>query len=142
MLDTGSLGWSDAAGHDRSRSITIGGSVSLPVGGGNNDSGPGSNLPLPSMPFETASLDYSKTDREQVTRATIGAPNGSTAITVRETPAQNLSELNSDLAKAQEITKDTKASVRVYIDMNAINEIANGLPTIGAGLEQLGEGYR
>ena len=72
----------------------------------------------------------------------MAAPNGSTTITVRDTPAQDLSQLNQDLAKAQELTKDTKSSVRVYVDRQAIEEIANGLPTIGAGLEELSDGLQ
>jgi filamentous hemagglutinin len=61
-------------------------------------------------------------DRRQINRATIGEGE----IIIRSDPDAGLEGLNRDLAKAQEITRDEKASVTVYIDSAAIEEIMSG----------------
>ncbi|WFS63380.1 hemagglutinin repeat-containing protein [Pseudodesulfovibrio thermohalotolerans] len=66
--------------------------------------------------------DYSSHDRRQINRATIGEGE----IIIRSDPDAGLEGLNRDLAKAQEITKDEKTSVTVYIDSAAIEEIMSG----------------
>ncbi|BCS88789.1 hypothetical protein PSDVSF_20310 [Pseudodesulfovibrio sediminis] len=65
-------------------------------------------------------------DRRQINRATIGEGE----IIIRSDPAAGLEGLNRDLAKAQEITKNEKTSVTVYIDSAAIEEIAGGFKGI------------
>ncbi|WP_373869065.1 hypothetical protein, partial [Desulfovibrio psychrotolerans] len=68
----------------------------------------------------SVSVDYSSKDRRQINRATIGEG----TIIIRSDPNAGLEGLNRDLARAQEITKDSETVVSVYIDPAAIKEIA------------------
>ncbi|XXJ18188.1 hypothetical protein ACR42D_01255 [Desulfovibrio caledoniensis] len=65
-------------------------------------------------------------DRRQINRATIGEGE----IIIRSDPDAGLEGLNRDLAKAQEITRDEKTSVTVYVDLSAIDEVASGFKGI------------
>jgi hypothetical protein len=67
----------------------------------------------------TLSGSYDSHDKRQVNRATIGAG----TIIIRSDPSQGLAGLNRDLARAQELTKDSQTSVTVYVDPAAIKEI-------------------
>jgi type II secretory pathway pseudopilin PulG len=70
----------------------------------------------------TLSGSYDAHDKRQINRATIGEG----TIIIRSDPAQGLAGLNRDLKKAQELTKDSKTSVTVYVDPAAIKEAAGG----------------
>lgn len=75
-------------------------------------------------PIETATVSgsYDSHDKRQENRATIGAG----TIIIRSDPTQGLAGLNRDLQKAQELTKDSQTSVKVYVDAAAIKEVASG----------------
>ncbi|WP_181905532.1 hypothetical protein, partial [Aestuariispira insulae] len=64
-------------------------------------------------------------EKEQATRATVAAPNGDVTIEVRADPDQDLSDLNSDLAKAQEVTKDERTNVNLYVSGESIRTVAD-----------------
>ena len=102
-LDTGSLTFGDIQDKDSGSSTQAGVSGSL------------------GKPLETATVqaDYQSHDKRQANRATIGKGE----IIIRSDPAKGLEGLNRDLQKAQEITKDSKTSVKVFIDTAAIKTI-------------------
>jgi len=83
----------------------------------------------------SVSVDYSSKDRRQINRATIGEG----TIIIRSDPNAGLEGLNRDLARAQEITKDSETVVSVYIDPAAIKEIASGFEGIRSDLRKIAE---
>ena len=58
---------------------------------------------------------------------------------IRSDPTQGLEGLNRDIAKAQELTKNEKVSVTVYVDSTSIKELASGFEGTIEGVEKLGE---
>ncbi|AMD90508.1 hemagglutinin repeat-containing protein [Desulfovibrio fairfieldensis] len=95
-LNTGTLTHSNL--HDSNRSESISGG--LGVGGLMN------NL--------VTSLDYSKTDQEQINRATVGDG----LIITRDGSVDSLTSLNRDTGLAQEMTQDDKIRMGIYFDSN------------------------
>ncbi|MFR8275691.1 MAG: hypothetical protein ACLU98_04890, partial [Desulfovibrio fairfieldensis] len=95
-LNTGTLTHSNL--HDSNRSESISGG--LGVGGLMN------NL--------VTSLDYSKTDQEQINRATVGDG----LIITRDGSVDSLTSLNRDTGLAQEMTRDDKIRMGIYFDSN------------------------
>ncbi|WP_147820172.1 hemagglutinin repeat-containing protein [Salidesulfovibrio onnuriiensis] len=85
----------------------------------------------------TASGDYSSKDKEQINRATIGKG----TIIIRSDPDAGLEGLNRDLAKAQEITKDSETVVKVYVDPATIKDIASGGKALQENAEKLVEQF-
>ncbi len=147
-LDTNTLTYADIKDHDKASNINIGVSVSGSYGGGGystqkswgellgTDSGGGKPATgaagskdggnkdgdkFQAVPT-AGSIDYSARDRQQINRATIGEG----TIIIRANPDAGLEGLNRDLARAQEITKDSETVVSVYIDPAVIREIADG----------------
>ena len=116
-LNTGSLTYSDI--QDKNKQENISANIGL------------------SGRLENASLsgDYGKTDQEQINRATVGQG----TVIIRSDPAQGLEGLNRDIAKAQELTKNEKVSVTVYVDSTSIKELASGFAGTIEGVENLGE---
>jgi filamentous hemagglutinin len=76
---------------------------------------------------------YDSHDSQQVNRATIGEG----TIVIRSDPTQGLEGLNRDLKRAQEITKNSKTSVKVYVDPAAIKEVLSGFGTTKASFKAL-----
>ena len=72
-------------------------------------------------------------DRQQVNRATIGEG----TIIIRSDPSQGLEGLNRDLKRAQELTKDSKTTVKVYVDPATIKEIAGGFEGVTDDFKKL-----
>ena len=95
-LNTGTLTHSNL--HDSNRSESLSGG--LGVGGLMN------NL--------VTSLDYSKTDQEQINRATVGDG----LIITRDGSVDSLTSLNRDTGLAQEMTRDDKVRMGIYFDSN------------------------
>ena len=95
-LNTGTLTHSNLQDSNRSESISGG----LGVGGLMN------NL--------VTSLDYSKTDQEQINRATVGDG----LIITRDGSVGSLTSLNRDTGLAQEMTQDDKIRMGIYFDSN------------------------
>lgn len=149
-LDTDTLTYADIKDHDKASNINIGVSVSGSYGGGGystqkswgellgTDSGGGKPTAgtagskdgdnkdgdkFQAVPT-SGTIDYSARDRRQINRATIGEG----AIIIRSNPDAGLEGLNRDLARAQEITKDSETVVSVYIDpaaMRAVIDLLN-----------------
>ncbi|MCZ4283176.1 hypothetical protein O4H49_20530, partial [Kiloniella laminariae] len=69
---------------------------------------------------------YENAEKEQITRATVAAPNGDATITIRANPGQGIEGLNNALEKAQEITKDKKTKVKVYVSGESLAEVVSG----------------
>ncbi len=84
---------------------------------------------------KTLDGNYGSKDRRQINRATIGEGE----IIIRSDPDAGLEGLNRDLEKAQEITKDEKTSVTVYVDKAAAKEVLNGGKGIVEGFEKTSE---
>lgn len=64
---------------------------------------------------------------------------GQGTVIIRSDPTQGLEGLNRDIAKAQELTKNEKVSVTVYVDSTSIKELASGFEGTIEGVEKLGE---
>jgi filamentous hemagglutinin len=132
-LDTDTLTYKDIYDHDKAENqqASLSGSISA-ENEKNNERTTGED----GNPYAgTAEGSYSSHDRQQITRATIGEGE----IIIRSDPAAGLEGLNRDLEKAQEITKDEKTSVTVYIDSAAIAEVASGGAGIVEGFENTGK---
>ncbi len=84
---------------------------------------------------KTLDGNYGSKDRRQINRATIGEGE----IIIRSNPDAGLEGLNRDLEKAQEITKDEKTSVTVYVDSAAVDEVLNGFEGIEENLKKTAE---
>ncbi|WP_419785530.1 hemagglutinin repeat-containing protein [Pseudodesulfovibrio sp.] len=157
-LDTDTLTYKDIYDHDKASNYQASVSVSKSAENAENSKNrQGSdNKHAPASPQEGASKDggkdakqegnpYSGTldgsasshDRRQINRATIGEGE----IIIRSDPDAGLEGLNRDLAKAQEITKDEKTSVSVYIDGAAIDEVASGGAGIKGNIKKLVDAY-
>jgi len=133
-LDTDTLTYKDILDHDSTDQFQL--NLSASTGwGGNNKEKPNKTNPDGSPFSETIDGSYSSSDREQINRATIGEGE----IIIRSDPDAGLEGLNRDLAKAQEITKDEKSSVTVYIDSAAIKEVLSGFKGIKSNLKNMGE---
>ena len=117
--------YKDIKDHDSTEQFQLNLSAST-AWGGNGDKKADKTNPDGSPLSETIDGTYSSSDREQINRATIGEGE----IIIRSDPDAGLEGLNRDLAKAQEITKDEKSSVTVYIDSAAIKEVASGFKGI------------
>ena len=112
-LDTGTLGFSDLTDYDKSHADS--GQVGLTTPGAAGK-----------MPGVTLQGSYASHDTEQKTRATLGEGE----IVIRDEKkqqeiekagkTQELASINRDMTKAQEITKDERAGVKVYASSNAI----------------------
>ena len=96
--------------------------------GNNNNGGSGEDSSildsLAALPTIEGGLQSS--EKEQVTRATIAAPNGKTNIIIRTNPDQGLEGLNQAFEKAQEITRDEKTSVEIFVSGESLAEVASG----------------
>ncbi|MGB5396471.1 MAG: hemagglutinin repeat-containing protein, partial [Gammaproteobacteria bacterium] len=113
-METGSLSYSDIEDHDYYQStqanIGINTSQSTAASGetGSEDSNNNKQLAVDSFGYQDATIQ-----REQITRATIGAGN----IAVREdieTGKDSLAGINRDLSNAQVITKDESSDTDLY----------------------------
>ncbi|NHZ45285.1 hemagglutinin repeat-containing protein [Nitratidesulfovibrio liaohensis] len=158
-LDTNTLTYKDIQDHDKASNINIGVSVSGSYGGGGystqkswgellgTDSGGGKPTTgaagskdgdnkdgdkFQAVPT-AATIDYSARDRRQVNRATIGEG----TIIIRSNPDAGLEGLNRDLARAQEITRDSETVVSVYIDPAVLREIKDGFGGITGDLKKI-----
>jgi filamentous hemagglutinin len=69
---------------------------------------------------------YNNQDREQITRATIAAG----TIIARDAPNRDLSDLNRDLAAAQEITRDHSDGLDLYGSRGSVTKIASPTQTL------------
>ena len=106
-LDTGTLGFSDITDYDKATQMSGQVGLTTPGAGGK-------------MPGVTLQGSYASHDTEQKTRATIGEGE----IVIRDEKkqqeiekagkTQELASINRDVTKAQEITKDERAGVKVY----------------------------
>ncbi len=125
-LETGTFGFTDIYDNDEAKDN----SLNLSINGGSEGIG-----------GVTVSGDLSNHDQEQTTFATVAG--GEVVVTDEEAQAEldgpDPDEVNTDLDTAQTTTKDETNSATVYIDSNAIQEIAQGLPTINEALSNLDE---
>ncbi|WP_174233655.1 hemagglutinin repeat-containing protein, partial [Kiloniella sp. EL199] len=125
-LDTETFDYSDIQDHDNYKNVN--GSISGSIGVGGGDSGDSASPDLLDRiaALPTIEGSYENAEKEQITRATVAAPNGDATITIRANPGQGIEGLNNALEKAQEITKDKKTKVKVYVDGAAIAEVVSG----------------
>ncbi|WP_347332729.1 hemagglutinin repeat-containing protein [Marinimicrobium locisalis] len=123
-FSTGTLGYTHLEDHDKESGtfaqvgVSTGGSAGANANTGAPESAPGGSA-------NVAYTDRDK-DREQITRATLGDG----AITVRDNPNQDLSDLNRDTDKAQEVLKDKDDTTDVYVSTNSV-EAVKGLAEKG-----------
>ncbi len=158
-LDTNTLTYADIKDHDKASNINIGVSVSGSYGGGGYSTqktwdqmlGTGDGQSTGTKDGDekdggdkfqgvptSGSIDYSARDRRQINRATIGEG----TIIIRTNPDAGLEGLNRDLARAQEITKDSETVVSVYIDPAVIKEISSGFAGIRGDLRKIAEAVK
>jgi len=136
-LDTGTLTYKDLQDKDTGSNTQVG--VTVPLGpalGSAASSAESSSSPVTDFLMgSTLSGSYDAHDKRQVNRATIGEG----TITVRSNPDQNLTGLNRDPNKSQEITKDSETSAKLYVDPAAIKEVLSGFKGTREGLNKLRE---
>ncbi|MCZ4283172.1 hemagglutinin repeat-containing protein, partial [Kiloniella laminariae] len=125
-LDTETFDYSDIQDHDNYKNVN--GSISGSIGIGGDDSADSASPDLLDRiaALPTVEGSYEASEKEQITRATVAAPDGSIDVTVRSNPDQDLSDLNTDLSKRQEITQDKKTKLKVYVDGAALREVVSG----------------
>ncbi len=129
-LDTGTLGFSDIAGHDKEHSyyLNVGGSY------GKNDAkdtqqdksqeGKGEKG---KTGWSVEGYEYEK-DRQQIVRATVGEGE----IVVRDdaqTGQDSAEGLNRDVSKAYEITRDDEERTDLYVTKSSVEAVASPMQT-------------
>ena len=120
-LNTGSLSFSDIKDHEKGTNIGLSENISKGQKDENSND-------------YTSQLDYSATDREQITHATVGA--GTITVGGKE---ENPEGLNRDESKAQEITKDvTVDNINMKYDSERRdwNEVKDIMTEHGAELDK------
>ncbi len=126
-LTTGTLTTSDITDHDKSTSMNIGiGNISATQFQTNSQSTTGATL----------EAGYGYSDKEQINHATIGG--GTITLTDQESLPSNL---NRDISKAQEITKNESENYDVYASQNSINSVLNPTQTAkewGQAIDDMG----
>lgn len=125
-LDTGTLTFSDLADKDKSKNIGGGISIGGPLSGGGDKSAGKTNSGDLNFTIEG---QYAKKDKEGVTRATVGEGE----IKIRDTEkqkeleesgkTQKLANLNRDLDKAQEVTKDEETEINLYVSSSSLKTL-------------------
>ncbi|NEP77011.1 MAG: filamentous hemagglutinin N-terminal domain-containing protein [Okeania sp. SIO3B3] len=132
-LDTNTLTYADLDDHNTSESTSVGVS-SLGASWDTTEGQDGSSAGPDALP---GTLDFgrSSSDTRQQTRATLGQG----TVVIRSTPGAGLEGLNRDLARAQEIVKDSEQAVTVYIDPEAIKEVAGGFEGIREDFKKLAD---
>jgi|GEM_PF-3413380 len=120
LLDSPTLIFEDL--HNVDKSLNVGGGFSMSFNGGNTGAKSGG---IPGM----VGFNYASTDKEGITRATVGA---GTIVT-----KSDLSELNRDLARAQEITKDEHTGFSVVIPIISGEGVKQDMDSVSAVLEKL-----
>ncbi|MCZ4283149.1 hypothetical protein O4H49_20390 [Kiloniella laminariae] len=127
-LDTETFDYSDIQDHDTYKNVN--GSISGSIGVGGDDGKKDTSDPLDQIALlPTIEGSYENAEKEQITRATVAASNGNIDVTVRSNPDQDLSDLNTDLSKRQEITKDKKTKANIYVSGTALATIARTAKT-------------
>ncbi|WP_256574731.1 polymorphic toxin-type HINT domain-containing protein, partial [Pseudomonas sp. PA15(2017)] len=130
-LDTGTLGFSDIAGHDKEHSyyLNVGGSY------GKNDAkdtqqdksqeGKGEKG---KTGWSVEGYEYEK-DRQQIVRATVGEGE----IVVRgdaQTGQDSTEGLNRDVSNAYEITRDDEERTDLYVTKSSVEAVASPIETL------------
>ncbi|MBB4017445.1 filamentous hemagglutinin [Chelatococcus caeni] len=118
-LDTGTLGFSDIHDHDKGSSWSAQAGISASTG----EKGKAGYTPTGAPTGASLSGHVAEHDREQETRATVGA--GEIIIRDTENQTQDIAALNRDLDKAQEITKDERSGVEFYVSSSAAQQVIN-----------------
>lgn len=116
-LNTGSLSFNDIKDHEKGTNIGLSENISKGQKDENSND-------------YTSQLDYSATDREQITHATVGA--GTITVGGKE---ENPEELNRDESKAQEITKDitvNEITIKHQTETRDWNEVKDIMTQHGA----------
>lgn len=123
VLDTGSLTYNDIQGHDKeTHSYT---KVSGSYGDmGNEQADENGNS------WGIEGSHYNK-DREQIARATVGEGD----IIIRDNPNQDISDLNRDVEKAYEITKDEEETTELYVTSSSLRRVGEAYDSV---LDELG----
>ena len=85
------------------------------------------------------SISHQKTTQKvkAITRATVTSQQGDVTIDVRDDPDADVSSLNRDLAKAQEVTYEARDESNIHIDGKAIAHIAD----VGKSLKHIISNY-
>lgn len=124
-LNTETLTYADIKDSDKGKGFnaSVSASTSFDLEDANRKE-PSEKKQDPNNIIETTTVagDYSAHDKRQINRATIGEG----TIIIRSDPSASLDGLNRDLARAQEVTKDSETVVKVYIDGATIKDIAHG----------------
>ncbi len=138
-LDTETFDYTDIQDYDNYKNVN--GSISGSIGIGGDDS---TDTSTPDLLDQIAALptiegSYEASEKEQITRATVAAPNGDATITIRANPGQGIEGLNNALEKAQEITKDKKTKVKVYVSGESLAEVVSGFQGTQNLINSIGE---
>ncbi|WP_052493857.1 MULTISPECIES: hemagglutinin repeat-containing protein [Pseudomonas] len=129
-LDTGTLGFSDIAGHDKEHSyyLNVGGSYGK--NGAKNtqqDKSQEGKGEKGKTGWSVEGYEYEK-DRQQIVRATVGEGE----IVVRgdaQTGQDSTEGLNRDVSKAYEITRDDEERTDLYVTKSSVEAVASPIKT-------------
>ena len=105
ILDTGKLIYSDIKDYDTQNSSNIGFTIS--AGQYDNDSSLRTGLPVDATGAKVTLKEHGK-EKEQITKATIGK--GTIIVGGNEQSSEDLKDLNREVTKSQQITKDQKTA--------------------------------
>ncbi|WP_225594830.1 hemagglutinin repeat-containing protein [Pseudomonas sp. PDM22] len=137
LLNTGTFGHSDLYDKDRYKSVDITSGMAY-NSKENQDKGKTTNDQA-QVPNKFIAGSYDIRNAEQVNRATVGAGE----IVVRDNPGQDLSGLNRDTDKAQELLKDEHKGEDLYLSSNSVERagyiaetVGNAVPAFVEGLQQ------
>ncbi len=137
MLNTGTFGHSDLYDKDRYKSVDI--TTGMAYNSKENQDKSKTTNDQAQVPNKFISGSYEIRNAEQVNRATVGAGE----IVVRDNPGQDLSGLNRDTDKAQELLKDEHKGEDLYLSSNSVERagyiaetVGNAVPAFVEGLQQ------
>ncbi|WP_242675398.1 colicin D domain-containing protein, partial [Phytopseudomonas dryadis] len=124
-LDTGTLGFSDIAGHDKERSyyLNVGGSYGKnDAKDTQQDSSQEGKGEKGKTGWSVEGYEYEK-DRQQIVRATVGE--GELIVRDDAQTGQDSTEgLNRDVSKAYEITRDDEERTDLYVTKSSVEAVA------------------
>lgn len=129
-LDTGSLGFTDIAGHDKEHSyyVNAGGTTSIGGSTAQQDASQVGKGTQGQNGWSLSGYEYQK-DREQIVHATVGKGE----IIVRNdahTGQDSTASLNRDVDKAYEITKDKEERTDLYASQSSLEAAAKPAATL------------
>ncbi|MCE4073615.1 MULTISPECIES: hemagglutinin repeat-containing protein, partial [Pseudomonas] len=136
LLNTGTFGHSDLYDKDRYKSVDI--TTGMAYNSKENQDKSKTTNDQAQVPNKFISGSYEIRNAEQVNRATVGAGE----IVVRDNPGQDLSGLNRDTDKAQELLKDEHKGEDLYLSSNSVEKVGQAAEVVGNAVPAVVDGFQ